>query len=86
MSSLKPFGRRIHVRPEKQSTVIQTSDTNLVERAEVVSVGGSVHMIKPGDKVLFTSYGVDSIDIDGVRNYFLLEDDAFILATYVEEV
>lgn len=84
MSYLKPFGRRIHVRPERASTVIQTSEANLIERAEVIAVGKLVREIMPGDRVLFTSFGVDSIDIDGVRNYFLLEDDAFILAVDVE--
>lgn len=77
---LQPFGKRIHVRPLTQDTVIRTSDNNLVERAEVLAVGDGVEKIKPGQKVLFTSYGVDSVDVNGVREYFLLEDDAFILA------
>lgn len=68
--------------PEKQVTVLQTSETSLVERGQVSSVGSEVKTIKPGDTVLFTSFGVDSIDVDGERNYFLLEDDAFILATH----
>lgn len=79
---MKPFGKRIHVQPESQKTVIKTSETNLVERAKVISVGDEVTTrITPGMTILFTSFGVDSIDIDGVRSYFLLEDDAFILAT-----
>lgn len=85
MSYLKPYGKRIHVRPEKAATLIQSTDTSLVERAEVIAVGPLVETIKPGDRLLFTSFGVDSIDIDGERNYFLLDDDAFILARYVDE-
>ncbi len=81
MNYLKPFGKRILVRPEKQSTVIQTADSNLVERATVIAVGDGALFIEPGQTLLFTSFGVDSIDIDGERQYFLLEDDAFILAT-----
>lgn len=79
--TIKPFGRRIHVQPKKQSTVIQTSEQNLIERGVVLAVGDDVKKIKVGDTVEFTSFGVDHTDIDGVRNYFLLEDDAFILAT-----
>lgn len=68
------------MRPEQAKGVVQTPETNLIERAEVISIGDQVQHIRPRDKVLFTSFGVDSVDIDGVRNYFLLEDDAFILA------
>jgi co-chaperonin GroES (HSP10) len=81
MTSLKPFGRRIHVRPEKAESVIKSQDASLVERATVVSIGPDVKVLKPGDRVLFTSFGVDSVDLDGERHYFLMEDDSFILAT-----
>lgn len=81
MNSCKPFGRRIQVKPEQKASVIQTPEANLVEKATVLAVGGEVRHIKVGDVVLFTSFGVDSIDLDGERHYFLMEDDAFILAT-----
>lgn len=80
MTYLKPYGRRIHVRPEAAKTLIQSNEANLIEKAVVIAVGTSVFNIRVGDIVLFTSFGVDSIDIDGERNYFLLDDDAFILA------
>ena len=85
MNSLKPFGRRIQVKPEKSSSVIETADTNLVERAVVVAIGDKVETIREGMTVVFTSFGVDSIDLDGERHYFILEEDAFILA-YSHEV
>ncbi len=73
------------MRPEKERTVIQTSDANLVERATVIAVGPLVNpTIRVGQIILFTSFGVDSIDIDGERQYFLLDDDSFILATYAD--
>ncbi len=84
MNSFKPFGRRIQVRPKDAKGIIQTAEKNLVEVAEVVAVGDEVLSIAKGNTVVFTSYGVDSVDIDGERHYFLLEDDSFILATYVE--
>lgn len=80
MKSMKPFGRRILVKPESQDTVIKNGETNLVERAKVLAIGPEVKNVKEGDTLLFTSFGVDSIDVDGVRHYFLMEDDAFILA------
>lgn len=76
-----PFGRRIHVRPEQKEGVIRTPDSNLVERATVIAVGSGVKSVKAGDRLLFTSFGVDSVDVNGTREYFLMEDDAFILAT-----
>jgi co-chaperonin GroES (HSP10) len=69
------------VKPEQIGGVIQTGETSLVERAKVIAVGDEVSKIKEGQIVFFTSFGVDSIDIDGERHYFLLESDAFILAT-----
>ena len=77
---MKPFGKRVQVKPEKQETTILAAETNLVERAEVVGIGDKVEYIKVGDRLLFTSFGVDSVDVNGERHYFLLEDDAFILA------
>lgn len=68
------------MKPEQKESVIKTPDSNLVERATVIAVGPLVKAIDPGDVLLFTSFGVDSVDIDGERHYFLLEDDAFILA------
>ncbi len=53
--------------------------------AEVIGIGPQVTTVAVGEKLLFTSFGVDSIDVNGTRHYFLLEDDAFILAKYVEE-
>lgn len=79
---MKPFGKRIQVKPEKDDTVIQTSDTNLVEKAVVIAAGSGCETLwEPGDVVYFTSFGVDSIDIGGERHYFILESDAFILAS-----
>lgn len=79
---MKPFGRRIQVRPEQAEGVIQTADRSLIERATVLAVGDGVSdRIRVGDTVTFTSFGVDSVDLQGERHYFLLEDDAFILAT-----
>lgn len=82
---MKPFGKRIQVKPEQASGVIQTAERNLIEKATVLGVGEDVKRVKVGDTLLFTSFGVDSVDIAGERHYFLLEDDAFILATYVDE-
>lgn len=83
---LVPFGRRILVKPEKASTLIQTNDTNLIERARVVSHGqGCEYKWEEGEIVVFTAYGVDSVDINGERHYFLLEDDAFLLGFYEDD-
>lgn len=77
---MKPFGKRIQVKPEQSAGVIQTAERNLIEKATVLAVGPDVKHIKEGDVLLFTSFGVDSVDINNERHYFLLEDDSFILA------
>lgn len=83
---LVPFGKRILVKPEKAGGLIQTSDTNLVERATVIVAGDDCENIwDEGTVVIFTSFGVDSVDINGERHYFLLEDDAFLLGYYEDD-
>lgn len=79
--NIYPIGRRIYIRPEQLKTVIQTTDkNNLIERGEVIAVGPEVRFnIKVGSRLLFTSWGVDKVVIDGEDCFFLIDSDEFIL-------
>lgn len=77
---MTPYGRRIQIEPEQQENVILSEGDNLVERGKVVAVGDKVEFCEVGDTILFTSFGVDSVELDGTKYRFMLEDDAFLLA------
>lgn len=77
--NIQPFGRRIYIKPEEQKTVIQSPDQKLIARGEVVAVG-DLCKTSVGDHLLFTTWGVDKVEIDGESYYFLIESDEFILA------
>ncbi len=72
------------MKPREKKGIIQTTDTSLIEMADVIAIGPEVKHIAIGDTLLFTSFGVDSIDLGTDRHYFILENDDFILAKYVE--
>jgi len=78
--TIKPFGKRIHIKPEAYKSAF-IGEVALVEKGEVLAIGDAVEKIKVGDTVLFTVFGVDKIKLEDQDYYFIMEDDAFILAT-----
>jgi co-chaperonin GroES (HSP10) len=79
--NINPFGRRIYIKPDETSTLIQTpDDRKKLVRGTVISIGEEVEYVEPGDILIFTSWGVDEIEIEGVKHYFLMESDEFILS------
>lgn len=79
--NMKPFGKRIHIKPEEENTFIKSSDNTKIVRGVAVAVGPECTSVKAGDKVIFTAWGVDEVNINGEKLYFLIESDEFILAT-----
>jgi co-chaperonin GroES (HSP10) len=77
---IQAFGRRIYIRPEQEKTLIQSEANSKIVRGVVVSTGPEVKDVEVGDVLLFTSWGVDEVEIDKEKHYFLIESDEFILA------
>lgn len=75
---IKPFGNQILVEPEKQNTVI-AGYNSLFNYGQVISIGDEVKKIKVGDKIGFIVWGLNDIEIDEKKYYFVPEDDKFIL-------
>lgn len=74
------MGRRMYIKPDKLKQIIQTATgENLMEVGDVIAIGPEVSFCKEGDKILFTSWGVDKVTIDGEDYFFVLESDEFIL-------
>lgn len=78
--NIKPFGKRIYIKPVKPDTLIQTTAAPVIEQGTVLAVGPDCKTIKEGDTIFFTTWGVDIIEVDGEKLYFLMETDEFILA------
>lgn len=83
---IKPFGDQILVKPIEQKTVILAEKKTLCEYGEVLAVGNQVKEIKVGDKIGFTLWGLNMLDIDGTRHYFVKEDSDYILGIIDESV
>lgn len=79
--TIKPFGNQILIRPIEQKTLILAEKKTLNEYGEVLAVGEACKRIKVGDKVFFTMWGLNSVEVDGERHYFVQEHSDFLLGT-----
>lgn len=75
-----PFGDRILVKPVEKPQILSGDDGVLSEYGEVVAVGPDVKLIKVGDKVGFSVFGVEKLVIDEAKHYFIQENPEFLLA------
>lgn len=84
MKIKKPFGDQILVKPVQKQQVLVSDDGTLNEHGEVMSVGDDVKIIKVGDLVGFSVFGVEKLVIDEQKYYFIRETPEFLLATLEE--
>jgi co-chaperonin GroES (HSP10) len=75
---ITPFGTNILVKPTEQVTVL-TTGPSLCEYGEVLAVGDKVQNVKVGQKIGFVIWGINSLEIEGVKHYFVNESSDFIL-------
>ncbi len=82
-SKIKPLGERVVVKPitkkEEASAsgiILPESDTKeRTQLGEVVSVGSlDKAEVSVGDKVLFSEYGYDTVEVDDEEYYVIKED------------
>lgn len=76
---IKPFGDQILVSPIEDKRVL--GERSLCEYGEVIAVGADVKYIKPGDKIGFLVWGLNSLKIDDEKFYFVQETPEFVLGT-----
>lgn len=77
---IKPFGNQILVEPTKADRVIG-EERSLCQYGKVIEIGSEVKHIKKGDTIGFTTWGVNDLEIEEIKYYFVMEDSRFILGT-----
>jgi co-chaperonin GroES (HSP10) len=78
---MKPFGNQILIQPDKKEQVLVSDQGTLCEYGEVLAIGEDVKRIKVGDKIIFTIWGVNAVEIGNEKYHFIPEDNNFILGT-----
>ncbi len=82
--TIKPFGNRILVKPVEREQVLVSDDGTLNEYGIVEAIGPDVKVVRVGDKVGFSVFGVEKLVIDEQKYYFISEDPEFLLAIIEE--
>lgn len=78
---IKPFGNQILVEPVEQKQVLVSQQKSLCEYGKVLAVGSDVKHVKVGDTIGFTVWGLNSLEVEGKKHYFVQEDSQFLLGT-----
>lgn len=76
---IEPFGNQILVKPVEKKQILVSDRKTLCEHGEVIAVGDEVKKIKVGDLIGYTVWGLNHLEIDGQKHYFVPEDARFIL-------
>lgn len=76
---IKPFGNNILIEPITESQIALSDTPSLCSYGNVLDVGEEVKKIKKGDKIGFTVWGLNHLDVEGKRYYFVPETPEFIL-------
>lgn len=74
-----PFGHNILVRPTVKKQILVSDSPSLCEYGEVIAVGDKVESIKVGQNIGYTVFGINSLEIDGEKHYFVPEVSEFVL-------
>lgn len=87
---IKPFGINLLIRPIEEDAIIKSSEGNLCEYGEILAIGNEYipkdYGLNVGDIIAFTKWGCKHVDIKGVRHYFILIDNRFILGKVLNYV
>lgn len=75
---ITPFGNQILVEPVENKQLLGSS---LCEYGKVIAIGQDVERVKVGDTIGYLVWGINHLEIDGKKHYFVLESSNFVLGT-----
>lgn len=76
---IRPFGTNILIEPVEKKQVLVSDQGTLCEYGTVVAVGDAVTKVKVGQTIGFLIWGINSLEVDGKKYYFIPETSDFIL-------
>lgn len=82
---LKPLGNQILVSPQKDDGILAQEQQFFLNYGTVEAIGPDVKTVQVGDMIAFTIWGLNHIDLDGVRYHLLPDNPDFLLGTIHEE-
>lgn len=81
---IRPLFNQILVSPEKDNLLL-AQEQSFLNYGTVEDVGSDVKVIKKGDKIAFTIWGLNHITLDDKTYYFIPESAEFLLGAMYEE-
>lgn len=95
-----PFGNNVLVKPIVKTQILVADKASLCEYGQVLAVGEDVgnhwfwlfrvfgikkkNRIKVGDTIGFLVWGIQELDVEGTKHFFVPETSDFILGTLHE--
>lgn len=76
---IKPLFSQLQIEPVEKKQTLVSEEPSLCEYGKVVAIGPDVKCVKVGDTVGFLVWGVNHLEIEGKKYYFVDEDRRFIL-------
>jgi len=89
MNKITPFGNNILVKPHENQTILKSSEGSLCEYGEIIALStellnaNSNCELKVGDIIGYTIWGVNRLEIENEKYYFIPYDSRFILGVIV---
>lgn len=81
---IKPLFNQILVSPEKDNVAL-AQEASFLNYGIVEDIGEDVKVIKKGDKIAFTIWGLNHISINEKTYYFLPENPDFLLGIITDD-
>lgn len=79
---IKPLFNQLLIKPSEQKTVLVSQEPTFLMYGEVLAAGPGAPQDLVGKKLAYTLWGLNHIDIEGVRSYFVPFSGEFILGIY----
>lgn len=70
-------GRRLKIEVQKSDMLLQT-DNSLIQKGKVIGAGPEA-VCKVGDIIVFNSWGLDAIEINDIKHYYIVDTDEYVL-------
>ncbi len=72
-----PFGNQILIEPVETNSAL--GQKSLCEYDKVIAIGDLVEKVKVGDTLAFLVWGLNSLELNEKKYYFVAESDEFVL-------